>query len=281
MTAPTPPSRLQQALDHRFGEAFDIDPGWAGLDELARLAGRGTQRRYQARDLSPALLRLLCACALSAPTKSDLQQGELLIVEDAHQRRVLSDLMPDQTWLRDAPAFVVVLANGRRLPQLCELRGKPFVNDHLDAFFNASVDAGIVLGTLVRAAEAVGLGCCPVSVIREHAERVSQLLGLPPRVLPVAGLCLGWPLQPPRISVRLPLEMTVHQDRYDEGDVAQRLQAYDERRATVDPFNSQRDVERWGTAASYGWSEDKARLFAAPHCAGFGAFVRSQGFRFD
>ncbi len=281
MTAPTPQALLHQALDHRFGESFGIDPAWAGLDELARQASRGTQRRYQARDVDSALLRLLCACALSAPTKSDLQQGELLIVEDAHQRRVLADLMPDQAWLRDAPAFVVVLANGRRLPQLCELRGKPFVNDHLDAFFNASVDAGIVLGTLVRAAEAVGLGCCPVSVIREHAERVSELLALPPRVLPVAGLCLGWPQQPARISVRLPLQMTVHHDRYDEGDVAQRLQSYDERRAALEGFGLQRDVARWGTSAFHGWSEDKARQFAAPHCAEFGRFVRSQGFRFD
>jgi nitroreductase len=281
MTASATPTRLQQALRHRFGETLDVDPEMAGLDELARLAARGTQRRYQAREVSPELLRLLCACALSAPTKSDLQQGELLIVADAGQRRMLSELMPDQAWLRESPAFVVVLANGRRLPQLCELRGKPFVNDHLDAFFNASVDAGIVLGTLVGAAEAVGLGCCPVSVIREHAERVSQLLELPPRVLPVAGLCLGWPLQPARISVRLPLQMTVHQDRYDEGDVARRLRSYDERRATLDPFNAQRDAERWGTTAFYGWSEDKARQFAAPHCAEFGGYVRRQGFRFD
>jgi nitroreductase/FMN reductase [NAD(P)H] len=281
MTSPTSPVRLQEALRHRFGETLAVDPEWAGLDELARLAARGTQRRYQPRAVSPALLRLLCACALSAPTKSDLQQGELLVVEDPHKRRVLSELMPDQAWLREAPAFVVVLANGRRLPQLCELRGKPFVNDHLDAFFNASVDAGIVLSTLVRAAEAVGLGCCPVSVIREHGERVSELLELPTRVLPLAGLCLGWPVQAARISVRLPLQMTLHQDRYDEGDVAQRLQSYDERRAALEGVAAQRDVARWGQAAFHGWSEDKARQFAVPHCAGFGSFVRGQGFRFD
>ena len=35
------------------------------------------------RAVDPALLRLLCACALSAPTKSDLQQADIVILEEA------------------------------------------------------------------------------------------------------------------------------------------------------------------------------------------------------
>ncbi|RJP39726.1 MAG: HAMP domain-containing protein, partial [Phycisphaerales bacterium] len=48
------------------------------------------------------------------------------------------------------------MADRHRL--LFEWRGRPFVNDHLDPFFNASVDAGIVLATFVAAADRVGLG---------------------------------------------------------------------------------------------------------------------------
>ena len=61
-------------------------------------------------------------------------------------------------WIADAPAFLVFLANGRRLPLIARLRDKPFPNDHLDLFFNAVVDSAIVLATFMRAAEAVGLG---------------------------------------------------------------------------------------------------------------------------
>jgi nitroreductase/FMN reductase [NAD(P)H] len=39
-------------------------------------------RRYLARDIEPRLLRLLCACALSAPSKSDLQQADILVIRD-------------------------------------------------------------------------------------------------------------------------------------------------------------------------------------------------------
>ena len=83
--------------------------------------------------------------------------------------------------------FLVFLANGRRLPRISALREKPFPNDHLDQFFNAAVDTGIVLATFIRAADAAGLGCCPISVIRDHAATVSDLLDLPERVIPVAG----------------------------------------------------------------------------------------------
>ncbi len=272
---------VQAALMRRYGESFAVDESLAGLDELERLASRKVHRRYLDRNVDPALLRLLCACALSAPSKSDLQQADILIVKDVEKRRALADMLPDQTWMRTAPVFLVFLANGRRLAEIAKLRDKPFANDHLDQFFNASVDAGILLATFLRAAEAVGLGCCPISVIRDHAAPVSQLLDLPPRVIPVAGLCVGWPAESGSISPRLALASTLHEDHYEEGDLAQRLSDYDHRRAAIDPYRKQRDADRWGSAAFYGWSEDKARQFADPQCAGFGAFVREKGFRLD
>jgi len=273
-------SAIRGALHSRFGEEFVVDENLAGLDELARIAGRGVQRRYLDRDVDPALLRLLCACALSAPSKSDLQQADILIVSDPEKRRVLADLIPDQAWIRTAPAFLIFLANGRRLVEISKLREKPFPNDHLDLFFNAAVDSGIVLATFLRAADAVGLGCCPISAVRDHAERVSGLLELPQRVIPVAGMCVGWPAAINNVSPRLSLAATLHENRYDEGNLAQRIDAFDRRRASTHTLG-QRDPARWGTADFYGWSEDKARQFGVPRCADFGAFVRKQGFRLD
>jgi len=281
MSNPHSTNTVRDALQRRFGETFAVDEKLAGLDELARIASRKVHRYYLERDVDPALLRLLCACALSAPSKSDLQQADILIVEDAQTRRTLCELLPDQTWMRTAPAFLVFLANGRRIMEVSALRGKPFPNDHLDLFFNASVDAGIVLATFLRAAEAVGLGCCPISVIRDHAARVSELLALPPRVIPVAGMCVGWPAATGTISPRLSLASTLHRDRYDDSGLAQRVDEYDQRRAAIDPYRAQRDVAHWGTTPFYGWSEDKARQFGVPQCADFGAFVRKQGFRLD
>jgi nitroreductase/FMN reductase [NAD(P)H] len=272
---------IREALAARFGEQFTVDESLPGLDELARISGRRVCRRYQERDIAPELVRLLCACALSAPSKSDLQQADILIVRESGRRDKIADLLPAMPWVRGAPVFVVFLANGRRVPLLAALREKPFPNDHLDLFFNATVDAAIVLATFVRAAEAVGLGCCPISVIRDHVGAVRDLLELPERVVPIAGMTLGWPAEAGAMSPRLPLETTVHHETFDDGGLSGQIDAYDRRRAATRPYRNQRDAARFGQAAFYGWSEDKARQYAVPQRTDFGAFVRGQGFRLD
>jgi len=272
---------LKTALFERFGETFDVDEGQSGLEELAHIAAHRVCRRYQPRAVAPDLLRLVCASALSAPTKSDLQQGDILILRENAKRHAICDLLPEMPWLRDAPVFLVFLANGHRLPHIAALRGTPFPNDHLDLFFNATVDAAIVLATFVRAAEAVGLGCCPISVIRDHAATVSEMLKLPDKVIPVAGMSVGWPAEPGAISPRLSLSVTVHEEEYSEDDLTARVDGYDRRRAALRPYRRQRQPERFGEAAFYGWSEDKARQYAMPQRADFGAFVRAKGYRLD
>jgi hypothetical protein len=142
----------------------------------------------------------------------------------------------------------------------------------------SAVDAGIALSAFVAAAESRGLGTCPISAIRNHAGAVSELLGLPDHVFPVAGLAYGWPSEPRKISHRLPLAVTVHTDQYSEDDLRQHLTAYEERRQAEQPYQNQRFVEVFGTAESYGWSLDKARQYAMPEREGFGTFVRAKGF---
>ena len=272
---------IERALRERFGEALAADPALAGLAGLARIAGHRSHRRYLPRPVEPALLRLLCACALSAPSKSDLQQCDIVIVSDPAIRGAIAATIPDMPWIATAPAFLVFVANGERLPLLSRLRGKPFPNDHLDAFFNAAVDAAIVLQNFVGAAEAAGLGCCPISAIRDHPRAVDDVLRLPPRAVAVAGLCVGWPAEAGEISPRLPLATTVIENAYPARDLGPEIDAYDCRREALRPYRRQRGVARWGEAARYGWSEDKARQYAEPTRGDFGAYVRAKGFRLD
>ena len=269
---------IEAALTERFGATPDIDPGLPGLDELARIAGHRSHRKFAQQAVAPALLRLLFACALSAPSKSDLQQADIVHVADRQKLKSIADGIPDMPWIADAPVFLVFCGNNRRIRQIGEWRGKPFVNDHLDHFMNAAVDAGLVMMSFIRAAEAVGLGACPISAVRNRSEDVSRLLGLPGQVFPVAGLCVGYPAEDGRITPRLQLEVTVHTDHYDESGVKEKIDAYDRRRDARLPYRKQRNPERFGKAGFYGWSEDKARQYAVPERADFGAFIRGKGF---
>jgi len=270
---------IQAALSERFGERLEVDAGLSGLDEIARIAAHRVHRRYLARDIAPDLMRLLCACALSAPSKSDLQQADILVVRDKVKIHAIADLLPEMPWIGETPVFLVFLANGRRLPQISKIRGKQFPNDHLDLFFNATVDAAIVMTTLLRAVAAFGLGCCPISVIRDHAATISEMFALPEKVIPIAGMCVGWPAEKGGITPRLSLNTTVHEERFAEN--FSQVEAYDQRLAATRPYRNQREPERFGRSEFYGWSEDKARQYAVPLRADFGAFVRAKGFRLD
>jgi nitroreductase/FMN reductase [NAD(P)H] len=58
---------IKAALLERFGEDFAVDPTLSGLSALAKIANYRSHRRFEPRPIEPELLRLLCACALSAP----------------------------------------------------------------------------------------------------------------------------------------------------------------------------------------------------------------------
>ena len=274
----SPADRITAACNTRYGEAFTVTPDQSGIAELARIAEHRSLRRYRPDPVSPDLLRLLFACALSAPTKSDLQQADIIHVADAAKRRRIVAHLPEMPWILDAPVFLVFCGNNRRIRHIGEWRDKPFANEHLDHFMNAAVDAGIVMMNFISAAEAAGLGTCPISAIRNAIDTVGRELELPEGVFPVAGLCMGYPAASGHISPRLPLDVTVHTDRYDETRLREHVDAYDQRRNANHPYGKQRRIKQFGAAEFYGWSEDKARQYAEPERADFGAYIRRQGF---
>jgi nitroreductase len=281
-----PPDDNRNVLQRRFGSdepSIDI-PDDAPIAH-AMLAVRGVQRSFLPEPVPYDLLRRLCALALCAPTKSDLQQRDIIIVDDAAlKEKILAPLAEGrigQPWLKDVPALLIFCGNNRRQRLWHEWRGIPFANDHLDAFFNAGVDAGIALSAFVLAAEAQGLGTCPISAIRNHAQAISQLLHLPQHVFPVAGLAVGWPVTAPKQTMRLPLDVTVHRNGYSENGLREAIEDYDRRREAAQPYREQRYVDQFGKAAAYGWSEDKARQYAVPERADFGDYIRARGFKLD
>ena len=272
---------LEAAIEARFGERVPVDLPESARAGIAPVLLHRSVRRFDARPVADGLLDLLLACALSAPSKSDLQQADIVHVRDRALQARIAEGLPGSDWIATAPVLLVFCGNNRRIRQIGTMRGKPFANDHLDAFMNAAVDAAIVMATFIRAAEAAGLGCCPLSVLRHKAAAVSALLGLPDWVFPVAGLAVGHPAEPGMISPRLGRAVTVHRDRFHETALAERIDAYDRRRAAVQPAAAQRYVAQYGAAPFYGWSEDKARQYGRPERADFGAFIRSKGFRLE
>ena len=274
---------LSSLIQARFGESVDVPEQLERNPELASLAGHRSHRAFTPEPVPPALLRTLLAGAFSAPAKSDLQQSCVVNVSDRSVHARIAALIPSMPWIADAPVLLMFCGDNHRIRRICELRGTPFANDHLDSFMNAAVDAALVMAGFIHAAQAAGLGCCPLSAVRNHAAEVSEMLGLPDHVFPVAGMVAGYPARDRKVTPRLPLDAFVHDDRYDDSAFEAWIASYDARRHAVLPLNPdrQRDPGRFGRAEFYGWSEDKARQVAVSEREGFGAFIRSQRFRLD
>ncbi|HEX9818879.1 MAG TPA: nitroreductase family protein [Methylomirabilota bacterium] len=271
---------IADLIEDRFGLPAAAGRALPAEGPVAQLLAHRTHRRYKPDPVPDEILEVVLAAALSAPSKSDLQQVAVIVVRDRARQAAIGGWIPDMPWIATAPLFLVFCGDHRRIRRVSELRGRPFPNDTLDMFMNAAVDAGLVLQSFITAAAALGLGCCPISVVRNHVEKLGELLALPPGVFPVAGLTAGYPSQPGWISLRLPPALTVHTDRYDDSRFAEEIESYDRRREArhATPRDSQRYVDRWGYTEPYGWSEDKARQYSVPERHDFGPFIRRHGF---
>ena len=271
---------LADLIQDRFGLPTEAGRSLPAEGAVAQILSHRIHRRYKPDPVSDETLEILLAAGLSAPSKSDLQQVAIVVVRDRATQATIAGWIPDMPWIGQCPRFLVFCGDHRRIRRLAARHGTPFPNDTLDMFMNAAVDAGLVMQSFITAAEAMGLGCCPISVVRNHVEKLAELLALPAGVFPVAGLCLGYPAQAGWISMRLPPALTVHTDRYDDSRLEALVEDYDRRREArhATPRESQRFPERFGYDPRYGWSRDKARQYSVPERHNFGPFIRRQGF---
>jgi FMN reductase [NAD(P)H] len=275
---------LDPLLEMRFGEKrfAHLTPSGDLSPEIARILGRRTIRRYTAQPVEAELVDVLIAAALSASSKSDFQQASIIKVLDPEKRQAIGSFFPAMPWIGTSPGFLVFCGDPRRLEQICERHHHPAPQRDIEAFLNASVDAALALQTFILAAEGAGLGCCPISVIRNRVRAIARILELPSGVFPVSGLCFGYPSEPGHVSMRLPPTVTVHADAYDDGSAVADIGDYDARRESryATPAEKQRNPAKFGYAQSYGWSEDKARQAAEPEGQEFNDYLRETWFRF-
>jgi nitroreductase len=276
-----PVMSLEEILEQRFGERVEVPAGLLDADQrraLAAMASRASHRQWAPRAVDPALTRLLVAVALCAPSKSDLQQTEVIEVSDAIQRSQIQALVPSMPWMSAAPLLLVVCGSGARLRRVFERAHQPFANEHLDGLFNPTTDAAMVLMNFLAAAGAAGLVGVPVSVLRDQAQALAGILALPRHVFPVAGVCLGYPDAVRDPTPRFALSASLHRDRHGGGSVPidEALLDFDDR---YQAFRQARTAPAAVPSAT--WSTDKTRQYARAQRADWGAFLREQGFILD
>lgn len=185
-------------------------------------------RKYTDQDIDQSLLEALLNAARRSPTSSNMQAYSLVVVRDTAKKAKLAEYAGNQKQVAECPVFVAVCADVWRLKQAAEMHGTNLAQN-LENTLIATVDATLVGMSLATAAESVGLGTVMIGGMRNHPAEVADLLNLPKGSFVVYGLCLGWPDEesiPPQ-KPRLPEDLVIHYESYDQSDTADKLQQHD------------------------------------------------------
>ena len=144
---------------------------------------------------------------------------------------------------------------------------------------NASIDAALAMQNFVVAAESMGLGTCPISMVRDRITEFTAILNLPNGVFPIAGLTLGWPDWEGAITYRLPPSIVINYETYNDTDLDASIGNYDDRSHQLKPIKpqSQRHTDRYGVLEKCTWSENVSRQLSVPERPNFADFLRSKG----
>jgi nitroreductase/FMN reductase [NAD(P)H] len=84
----------------RYGTEPDFAPPAGIVPGLAAILDRRVTRRYRPELVPEPLLRTLLAAAQSAPSKSDLQQYSIVVVQDPAKIALVADWIDTMAWLR-------------------------------------------------------------------------------------------------------------------------------------------------------------------------------------
>lgn len=232
-------------------------------------------RAYTDRPVEDEILDQIIRAVQAAPNWVNLQHVSIIAVKDPDRRKKFAALCGGQEHIAQAPVFLVFCADFYRTWLACRETNQDFdqVTSQIDNLIVGANEVGIALGTAVAAAESFGLGTVPIGDIRCHALEAVEELDLPHYVLPLLGLCVGYPAENPGLKPRLPQKAVYFEERYQPETLESLLARYDETYAVYlreRPWNS-----RVGT-----WTQLAADFYKLPynHYPEVPELLRRQGF---
>lgn len=228
-------------------------------------------RKFTEQTVTQAQLERFVQAGQAAATSSFIQACTVIQVNDTTKRSQLAEWAGGQRYVEEAPAFLVFCADMQRHKLSCDMHEAEMLSGFTEQFITATVDCALFAQNLVIAAESEGLGTVYIGGLRNQIDKVSEALALPDLVYPVFGLCLGYPDQNPEVKPRLPVQVVLKQDRYDDQQDSELIREYDDQiRAYY--------KTRTGGQKDMSWSEQISGMLqkeARPHMQ---AFLQARGF---
>lgn len=185
-------------------------------------------RSYTDAPVSDEMLDAIITAAHCAPTSMNMQEISLVVVRDAAHRARIAELAGGQKWIAQAPVFIAIVLDFHKTDLGLRKTGKTqLIHESMEGFGVAAVDAGIALGTMITAAESLGLGIVPIGGIRRNPQGMIDLLQLPPLTFPLVGLSIGHIAKDIEPKPRMNMAAFRHDEQYDASTYEAEIEHYD------------------------------------------------------
>lgn len=166
-------------------------------DHLKFLLSRRSIRRFRREPIALEEVLRILDVARFAPSAGNRQPWRFIVVTDPEVKGRLSELHPWAWPLREAPLCVAVACDKELAPH------------------SYQVDCASATMYLMLAAHAVGLGTVWIQALR-NVEDIQKILRLPPNLVPVALVAMGYPAESPEPKARRELRELVYLNYYGE-----------------------------------------------------------------
>lgn len=192
------------------------------------LLNRVSVRQYRDEPVSDEVLDAVLQAAFRAPTSSNIQAYSVVVVRDETAKRNIAAAVGNQQHVIDCPVWLGFCADLTRIEHAMNMHGHELGSNNLEMGLVSSLDAALVGMSTYHVADSVGLKGVMIGAVRNKPQDIAAILGLPPRVFCVFGLCLGYVDEVPAQKPRMDFNAVVHREQYDADKMQQFVTRYDD-----------------------------------------------------
>lgn len=196
---------------------------------------RRSCRNFKDQEIDSETLTEIIRRSSKAPTCGNMQLYSVIVTRKKDTCKKLSEFHFNQPASSTAPVILTICADFNRFTKWCELNSADAGYDNFHSFITAMTDAIIFAQQIVTVAEMQGYGSCYLGTVTYNAKEISDLLGLPELVVPVASVALGVIDREGEETHRLEPEVILHLEKYrkdSDEKIKEDYKIYDE-----DPIN--------------------------------------------
>lgn len=175
---------------------------------------RRTVRTFSNKEVDDTLLKAMLEAAAHAPTTGNMQLYSVVITRDADNKAKLAPAHFSQPAYMNAPVILTFCADLNRFSHWCRISDADACYDNLQSLVAAALDTTILAQQFVTIAEKEGLGTCYLGTTTYNPDKIAAILKLPPLVVPVTTIAVGYPEGEAQESDRLDAGAFIHSETY-------------------------------------------------------------------